>query len=83
MNKEIKYQLSFEEILRDLFTSGGWFQGEDFEDGVYIRSDNGIIKTYQFSSDWIGEKDLGSMITVGMYIQKYRRVVSQPDIMRK
>ena len=82
MNKEIKYELTFEEVLNDLFKNNNWYQGEDFKDGVFMCIEDEMLKIKEFSKNQSTAKDLGSMITKGMYEQKYRKVTTQPDIMR-
>lgn len=82
---KIVYDLSFNDVVADIFTFGGWFQGENFSDGVFIRLDEfGDIHVYQFLRDRHGEQDYEKLtLNSGVYKQKYRRVSTQSDIMRK
>ena len=45
----IKYTLTFEDVLHEIFQTKGWYQGEEFADGVYITVDeDNCIITKQF-----------------------------------
>ena len=61
------------------------YQGENFKDGHFLKiNEDGNINLYCFEEDFIGPKNLGTpILSRGLYIQKYRRVCTQPDVMRK
>lgn len=80
-----KYNLCFIDMMNEIFVTNGWYQGEDFKDGVFIKTDDsGLVHVYQFSEDKFGEIDCGLLsISSRTLSQRYRRVYTQPDIMRK
>ena len=86
-NKE--YTLSFKEVLEEIFSTNEkvkyWYQGENFKDGHFLKIDeDGNINLYCFEEDFIGSKNFGTpILSRGLYTQKYRRVCTQPDVMRK
>lgn len=67
----------------NFFETKGWYQGEDFRDGVYITIEDSVIMAKQFP------RSLGSQfawplnITYGVTQMKYRRVYTQPEAERK
>ena len=82
---KIVYDMNFHDVLKELFSIGGWFQGNAFQDGVFIKLDTfRNIHVYEFSEDKFGEQDCEMLIiNDGIYNQHYRRVSTQPDIMRR
>jgi len=34
---KIVYDMNFHDVLKELFSIGGWFQGNAFQDGVFIK----------------------------------------------
>lgn len=82
---DIKYNMTFDEVLHEIFDTKGWYQGELFGNGVYITLANGdYINIYVFSDQWLGAKDCGAFIlSINAYNQKYRRVYTQPEVERK
>lgn len=85
MSKEYKYDLTFDDVLKEIF-NGGWFQGEDFADGVFIKvaEFSGVITTYEFRENQFGCFEIGTTgISKGLLNQKFRRCVAQVDVMRK
>lgn len=85
MNKnDIKYPINFHQVLDEIFQTKGWYQGNNFKDGVFIKLNyDCTIHVYEFRENHFGEKDLYHLaINDGIYNQHYRRVYTQPDIMR-
>jgi hypothetical protein len=80
-----EYNMNFHEVLRAIFTEGGWYQGNGFKCGVFIKLDRfGIIRVYEYAENKFGEQDCGALtVNDGIYNQHYRRVYTQPEIMRK
>ena len=80
-----KYTLSFHEVLNEIFFTNGWYQGENFKDGVFIMVDEiGLIHIYEFREDTFGVIDCTPLsISAETVNQKYKRVYTQPEIMRK
>lgn len=83
-NSRYIYSLSFTDVLSEIFDTNGWYQGEDFKDGVFIKLDTiGLIHVYEFNKNVYGETDCNLLaISAGTVNQKYRRVYTQPEIMR-
>ena len=86
-NKE--YTLSFKEVLEEIFNTNEkvkyWYQGENFKDGHFLKIDeDNNINLYCFDEDSINAKNFGTpILSRGLYTQKYRRVCTQPNVMRK
>lgn len=83
----IKYNLSFNDVLNEIFDTHGWYQGEEFADGVFITvtKNNDVVEVREFNIDkHFGEKYLTDLsITRGVRDMKYRRCYTQPDVERK
>lgn len=81
----ISYNMTLDEVFREIFETEGWYQGEDFGDGVYMTvAPSGCINVYVFSEHWCGAKDMGAfLLTKGSYTEKYRRVYTRPQVERK
>jgi len=79
------YNMSFSEVLNLIFSENGWYQGEKFKAGVFIKLDTfGNVHLYGFLEDKMGEQDFGLLpIDIGIYNQKFRRVSFQSEIMKK
>ena len=80
----IKYTLTFEDVLHEIFQTKGWYQGEEFADGVYITVDeDNCIITKQFPKYFSTQMIWPLNITYGVTQMKYRRVYTQPEVERK
>lgn len=80
--KKYTYDLTFEEVLKEIWYKNCWYQGNNFADGsvLEVTPDKEIyVKTFGrtrvFSSPLI--------LTEGVYEQMYRRVYTQPDAERR
>lgn len=82
MNSKYNYNMTFMDVLNEIFETHGWYQGEDFADGVFIAVENDIVKLRLFSADYSGVLD-ELTIYPAITRQKYRRCYTQPDIERK
>ena len=82
--KNNEYTMTFHDVLGEIFKTKGWYQGEDFANGVFIKVDNnGFVHVYEFLPHIFGETECGLMtITMGTIQQKYKRVYTQLEIMR-
>lgn len=82
--KKYNYDLTFANMVEEIFKTYGCYQGEEFNDGVYIQVLYNGIRVQVFSNNWYGAKDIGNFIlTRGAVEMKYRRVYTQSDAMRK
>lgn len=80
----MKYELTFEEMIHDIFKTNGWYQGENFGDGYFLKIVDGVIQIWYFDDKAYGEQYLCAFyVGKGTITQKYRKVYCQPDIMRK
>lgn len=82
---DINYNMTFDDVLKEIFETQGWYQGELFGNGVYITITNSdYINVFAFSDQWLGSKDCGAFIlSHRAYTQKYRRVYTQSEVERK
>ncbi|MCD7996471.1 MAG: hypothetical protein LUH21_04475 [Clostridiales bacterium] len=80
-----KYDLTFYEVIEELINNGGWYQGEKFSNGTYLAINGlGNVCVYSFSEEYFGTKELYiAIIYKGVVEQKYRKVETQADVMRK
>lgn len=80
--KKYTYDLTFEEVLEEIWLREHWYQGENFADGVVILADTdgkGILKDF-----YGGCLDTSLLVlTERLYSQMYRRVYTQPDAERR
>lgn len=79
----IKYNMTFDEVLHEIFQTKGWYQGEDFKDGVYITIEDSTIVAKQFPKNLNPQFVWPLNITYGVTQMKYRRVYTQPEVERK
>lgn len=80
------YDMSFSDVVNEIFDTNGWYQGSDFSNGTFIKvnSNTATIGIYGFSENHFGETYVGDFyISRGIKNMHYRRVHSQPEIMRK
>lgn len=75
--------MDFSEVLSEIFDTKGWYQGENFNDGVYITIDDGMIVVRQFLKGFSSVYSWPLSITYGVTKMKYRRVYTQPDVERR
>lgn len=85
MNNE--YNMTFSEVLDEIFDTHGWYQGQGFADGVFITVDKDcdtvVLKEFNISHHF-GALNLRSLVvTRGVTKMKYRRCYTQPEIERK
>lgn len=80
--KKYTYDLTFEEVLEEIWYKDCWYQGNNFADGVVIFANadgTGILKDF-----FGGCLDTSLLVlTEGICKQMYRRVYTQPDAERK
>lgn len=82
--KTIKYDMTFNEVLAEIFKTKGWYQGEEFKDGVYITVDeDNCIVVKQFPKHFSAQMIWPLNVTYGVTQMKYRRVYTQPEVERK
>ena len=81
----MEYDLSFEDVINEIFTeNSGWYQGENFKDGCFLESsESDIINLCYFSENKFGKQQLTLVLSKSLLTQKYRRVFTQPEVMRK
>lgn len=79
----INYNMTFEEVLHEIFDTKGWYQGEEFKDGVYITIDDNTLVGKQFLKKLDERYTWPLDITRGVVQMKYRRVYTQPEVERK
>ncbi len=80
--KKYTYDLTFEEVIEEMWNRECWYQGEKFADGVIILADTdgkGILKN--FYGDCLDTSLL--VLTKELYSQMFRRVYTQPDAERR
>lgn len=84
MKKKYTYDLTFQEVLEELFEEDSpcWYQGENFRDGVVFLKQWGDLRERVFIPGKSYIQDI-PIITQGVYNQKYRRVTTQPDAERR
>lgn len=80
---KIDYWMTFEEVLHEIFDTKGWYQGEEFLNGVYITVDDDMLVGKQFSKRLDERYTWPLSITRGVVHMKYRRVYTQPEVERK
>lgn len=51
----IKYNMTFDEVLHEIFETKGWYQGEEFKDGVYITVEDSTITAKQFPKIFVSQ----------------------------
>lgn len=79
----IKYNMTFNEVLSEIFNTKGWYQGEDFKDGVYITVEDSTIFVKEFPKNFGSQYTWPLNVTYGLTQMKYRRVHTQPEVERK
>lgn len=79
------YTMSFADVLNEVFDTNGWYQGENFKAGVYLKLNQfGDIGLFEFTEDSFGETFVGTLaVSQGIIRQNYKRVYTQPEIMHK
>lgn len=80
------YDMTFTEVLNEIFDTHGWYQGEQFADGVFItvNKDRDIIEVKEFDKELSYVETMFDLtISSGIMRQKYRRYYTQPEIERK
>lgn len=85
--KKYTYDLTFEEVLEEIWYKGCWYQGNNFADGsvlevtpdkeIYIKT---LVRTISHSTRVFSSP---LILTEGVYEQMYRRVYSQSDAERR
>ena len=85
--KKYTYDLTFEEVLEEIWYKGCWYQGNKFADGsvlevtpdkeIYIKT---FVRTASHSTSVFSSP---LILTKGVYEQMYRRVYTQPDAERR
>lgn len=85
--KKYTYDLTFEEVLEEIWYKGCWYQGNNFADGsvlevtpdkeIYIKT---LVPTISHSTRVFSSP---LILTEGVYEQMYRRVYSQSDAERR
>lgn len=85
--KKYTYDLTFEEVLEEIWYKGCWYQGNNFADGsvlevtpdkeIYIKT---LVRTISHSTRVFSSP---LILTKGVYEQMYRRVYSQSDAERR
>lgn len=80
---DIKYNMTFNEVLSEIFNSKGWYQGEDFKDGVYITVEDSTIVGKEFPKNFGSQYTWPLNITYGVTQMRYRRAYTQPEVERK
>lgn len=85
--KKYTYDLTFKEVLEEIWFKGGWYQGNKFADGsvlevtpdkeIYIKT---FVRTVSHSTRVFSSP---LILTKGVYEQMYRRVYTQPDAERR
>lgn len=81
--KPIKYDMTFDDVLHEIFITQGWYQGEEFRNGVYITVEDSTIIAKQFPENFGPQYSWPLSITYGVTKMKYRRVYTQPEIERR
>lgn len=81
--KKYDYDLTFEEVLEEIWYGTCWFQGNNFADGtvLYVTSDKELYTKTFSGSGQVYNAPL--ILTEGVYDQLYRRVFTQPDAERR
>ena len=71
--KKYTYDLTFEEVLEEIWLRECWYQGENFADGVVIYSDaDGTGILHDFLGGCLDVSLL--VLTENLYSQMYRRI---------
>lgn len=79
-----EYNLTFTEVMDNIFKDKSWYQGENFANGYFIQSEDKIVHLRYFSDNTYGIQEAGPvMLSEGLLKQKFRKVLTQPDVMRK
>ena len=81
--KKYTYDLTFEEVLEEIWYKHCWYQGNNFADGsvLEVTPDKDIyVKTFSHSTRVFSSP---LILTKGVYEQMYRRVYTQPDAERR
>lgn len=85
--KKYTYDLTFEEVLEEIWYKNCWYQGNNFADGsvLEVTPDKEIyIKTFVCTASHSTRVFSSPLIlTKGVYEQMYRRVYTQPDAERR
>lgn len=85
MNK-YDYDLTFNEVINEIFKTKGWYQGENFKDGYFIsvnENNDDMIYLYYFSENKCGKHTDGCpVLSKGLFTQKYRRIYTEPSAKR-
>lgn len=82
---DITYNMTFNEVLNEIFNTKGWYQGESFGNEVFISvGPDKCVTVFIFTDNFIGKKNLGAFVlSEKAYNMKYRRIYSQPSVERK
>lgn len=85
--KKYTYDLTFEEVLEEIWYKDYWYQGNNFADGsvlevtpdkeIYIKT---FVRTVSHSTRVYSSP---LILTERVYEQMYRRVYTQPDAERR
>lgn len=85
--KKYTYDLTFEEVLEEIWYKNCWYQGNNFADGsvlevtsnkeLYVKT---FVRTISHSTRVYSSP---LILTEGVYEQMYRRVYTQPDAERR
>lgn len=85
--KKYTYDLTFEEVLEEIWYKDCWYQGNNFADGsvlevtpdkeIYIKT---FVRTVSHSTRVFSSP---LILTEGVYEQMYRCVYTQPDAERR
>ena len=80
--KKYTYDLTFEEVLEEIWYRDCWYQGNNFADGtvLYVTPDKELY-TKTFTASQVYNAPL--ILTEGVYEQMYRCVYTQPDAERR
>ena len=55
------YNMTFEEVMKEIFETKGAYQGEDFKDGVFIEPDDDVVYIKEYT------KNKTPAMTIGMF----------------
>lgn len=81
--KKYTYNLTFEEVLEEIWYKDCWYQGNNFGDGtiIYANVDRELcMNTFDGA---MGGHTHHLILTERIYEQMYRRVYTQPDAERR
>lgn len=80
----MNYNLTFDEMVNNIFSTNGWYQGNDFADGYFLKLVDNIIQVWYFDNKiYDVHYHCDFHISGGTFRQKYRRVFVKEDVMRK